>query len=257
MNNDNKRTVNWVDLTIAFIINLIAGLVVWGITLSNELSNIYTWFIIIVFAWFTTLYFFLRARKLSNWRGVEKTTGLQGYVKKLKGSKHHPEALLNSIRLRLDFMGHGASKWTANENELSKMLSRIEFNDGAARFLIINPLHTGLNKPRAVKVAKSLRTLSELQRKHKNLHVRVYQHIPQIRLTFYDHALLAVGHYQGLERKDSDETPLLVFVSDCDWSFYKAFLSHFEEEWNRAIVLKEEDMAKIEILARGEDLPNT
>jgi hypothetical protein len=198
-----------------------------------------------------------KARKLSEissqskWEGIEQTTGLERYIKRLEGSGHHPRELLDKIDLKLDFMGHGASKWTANREKLEKMLKRIAFNAGRARFLVINPLQTGLEPERAKKIALSLRTLWELKRAYANLDVKLYNHIPQLRMTFYDDNLVVVGHYQGLERQDSSNTPLLVFLRKCDWSFYKAFLSHFDEEWSRAVELIDIDFAQIEALARG------
>jgi hypothetical protein len=189
---------------------------------------------------------------MHKWEGIETTTGLDKYIKKLEGSGHHPRELIDNIERKLDFMGHGASKWTENRQKLTKMLENIAFNDqgGKARFLVINPLQSGLEEQRKQKIARSLRTLSELKTQHPNsLEVKVYNHIPQLRLTFYDDNLVVVGHYQGKERQDSSNTPLLVFLRKCDWSFYKAFLSHFEEEWNRATDLANLDMDEIKRLA--------
>jgi hypothetical protein len=189
---------------------------------------------------------------MSKWEGIEPITGLDKYIRKLEGSGHHPKELLEKIDRKMDFMGHGASKWTANKAKLSKMLDNIHYNDkeGKVRFLVINPTIPRLEiKPeRAQTIAGSLRTLWELQRKHKNLEVKIYDHIPQLRLTFYDDEIVVVGHYQGKERQDSSNTPLFIFFRKCDWSFYKAFLSHFEEEWKRATVLDDKIMTEIEKL---------
>ncbi len=186
---------------------------------------------------------------MSKWDGIEPTTGLDKYIKKLEGSGHHPRELLDKIERKLDFMGHGASKWTANRVKLTKMLENIGYNnpEGKVRFLVIDPTKTELeiDKTRAQAIAGSLRTLRELQRAHPNLEVRIYNHIPQLRMTFYDDDLVVVGHYQGKERQDSSNTPLLVFLRKCDWSFYKAFLSHFEEEWKRATPLCDTNMEEI------------
>jgi hypothetical protein len=189
---------------------------------------------------------------MNKWDGIEPTTGLERYIKKLDGSGHHPRELLEKIDKQLDFMGHGASKWTANREKLERMLKKIKYNKGNARFLVINPLQTGLELERAKRIARSLRTLGELKKKHDNLEVRVYGHIPQLRLTFYpdrDDDVVVVGHYQGMDREDSSNTPLLVFRRRCEWSFYKAFLSHFDSEWERGKGLAELDASAIDRLA--------
>lgn len=214
----------------------------WGIILLP-------WFVLI---FITYLYFKWRNRANKNkWEDIERITGLERYIKKLDGSGHHPRELLDKIERKLDFMGHGASKWTANRNKLARMLETIAYNEGKARFLVINPLQTGLEPGGAKRIALSLRTLWELKKDHTNLEVRVYEHIPQLRLTFYDDDLVVVGHYQGRDRQDSSNTPLLVFKRQCEWSFYKAFLSHFEAEWNRATDLARLDISAIDQLARG------
>jgi hypothetical protein len=169
------------------------------------------------------------------WDGIEQITGLDRYIRKLEGSGHHPRELLTTIERKLDFMGHGARKWTANKNKLADMLTTIAYNndEGKARFLVINPL-LETDRLSIKTAAESLWTLWKLQNEHKNLEVRIYEHIPQLRLTFYDDKFLVVGHYRGKEQKRSDYTPLLVFLPKCEWSFYKGFLSHFEAEWNKA-----------------------
>jgi len=198
----------------------------------------------------------MNIESMMKWDGIELTTGLDKYIRKLEGSGHHPRDLLEKIRTHLDFMGHGASKWTKNKDRLSDMLTNIKFNNntGKARFLVINPFQSGLEKERAAQIAESLRTLWELGKKHDNLEVKVYNHIPQLRLTFYDYNLVVVGHYQGKGRKDSSDTPLLVFYRECDWSFYKAFLEHFEAEWARAVDITKLKISEIDTLTRGSEV---
>ena len=186
---------------------------------------------------------------MEKWNGIEPTTGLDRFIRKLEGSGHHPRELLDKIDRKLDFMGHGARKWTANKAKLAKMLSNIKYNDeeGKVRFLVINPILE--TEPISKKTgAESLWTLWKLQNEYTNLEVRIYEHIPQLRLTFYDDDVVVVGHYQGKEQQRSDNTPLLVFLRKCDWSFYKGFLSHFEEEWKRAKPIDKDFMADVERL---------
>lgn len=111
--------------------------------------------------------------KTDKWRDIEKITGLVKYAQTLERSDYHPRGLREAVKTSLDFMGNGASKWTADAGELEKMIKEIQYRKGKARFLITNPLSdvhdTGDAENLKVykkKVATSIRTFLELEAKY-------------------------------------------------------------------------------------------
>jgi hypothetical protein len=178
----------------------------------------------------------------ADWEKIDEYTGLLGYVKKLEGSDFHPRACLPNIVSHLDFMGHGASKWTSNSDLLEEMLGKTKAKDGKVRFLVRNPIKkAGSNDDEDVqyaedaeRIAQSLMILLYLHRKYTHLEIRVYDHPPQFRLMFLDGHILVVGHYKGYQRGDSKDTPLQIYEKKPQWSFYQAYRSHFATEWKDA-----------------------
>lgn len=219
-------------------------------SISVNAPYVTPWLLVILFG---LLYW--SSRNTRKWRDIEKVTGLVKYVPKLEGSGYHPHEMRANVKSSLDFMGNGASKWTTNSEKLENMLKELKYRKSKARFLITNPLSIvygdGQNeviKEYKKKVAKSIRTFCELQKTYPDeLEVKVYEHIPQFRLTFYKDSV-AVGHYRGPEKKDSRDTPLLIFQLECDWSFYKALEFHFDVEWASATGIGDLDKAAIDAL---------
>lgn len=184
---------------------------------------------------------------------MSKSAGFITVHEKLFDSPYFPEKCLPDIEHHLDFMGNGASKWTwkISPENLKNALDRISQNNGKARFLILNPLDekSVIDESSKKNIVLSLKQLNILKRqlsKKNALEIKVYNNIPQFRLTFIDQRILVIGHYGGKHRGDSNESPLLEFCGDDNvWSFYHAFSDYFEREWHSAM---EPDWEQIEKL---------
>ena len=179
------------------------------------------------------------------WRGIEEATGLEGFRTELGGSDMHPREAIEAVQRNLDFMGHGASKWSAQVDQMAAMLLRLsDTPTGRVRMLVLNPVsdicqsksrvrypHDPGKLPR--KILTSLQRLEALAKIHDNLHIKLYDHEPIFRLTIIDHDLVIVGHYRNYLR-GSEATPLLVINARFDWTFYLPFNRLFEAEWEAA-----------------------
>jgi hypothetical protein len=175
--------------------------------------------------------------------GIDVVTGLRGFRDTLNGSEFHPSLALASINHSLDFMGHGASKWTCEERQFAEMLIRLEDagSHGKVRLLLLNPasdacLDTSaklfpedpLHWPR--KIVQSLFVARGVMEHHNNLEITIYDHKPVFRLTIIDGRLAIVGHYRNYHQ-DSDASPLLIFEEGPEWSFSRPFQQLFDTEW--------------------------
>ncbi len=192
------------------------------------------------------------------WDGIEVSTGLLGFRDKLSGSDMEPKALLHRIEQSLDFMGHGASKWSHEPEKMREMLLRIS-NLGSAcrvRMLVLDPFDAKCQEAAALhspteplhdkrKIVKSLLRLEELC-SHDNFELRLYGHPPKLRITIIDHALAIIGHYRNYlidaDRADSAESPLLAFSGRPNWSFISPFQLLFDHEWEKGIEVSWEDV---------------
>ncbi len=178
--------------------------------------------------------------ELLKWEGVEKYTGLSEFEPELNSSDEHPRAQLDKIRFSLDFMGNGGSKWSREEEKMRAMLVQVGNSGKKARMLLLHPSSKvcreaseqrhGNPTVLPMKIVDSLRVLDRLRGEFKHLKIRTYEHTPYFRLVFVDERTVIVGHYKQY-REDSDNTPLLVWEAECDWSFYYAFSKYFESEW--------------------------
>jgi hypothetical protein len=180
---------------------------------------------------------------LEHWQELE-VTGLKGVRKALSGSEMHPKEALETIETSLDFMGHGASKWSDQTDKMHKMLLRVRDNGGAVRMLVLDPrcndcVESSRTRfpddpaflPR--KITKSLLKLERLAKVHPNLTIRLYTHQPIFRITIIDRREVVVGHYRSYQ-SGSEASPLLLIGARAEWSFFTPFQMLFRFEWDAA-----------------------
>ena len=190
----------------------------------------------------------------------EEATGFEDYVDELQGSRYHPKEIIPDIRTNFDFLGHGASKWTTEVQLLDRAIERIKRNRGSSRFMTFDPRkavgledhkHVSTFIDERIKILKSLVTLKRLEYKHnrnkKEIQIRIYEELPTFRLAFINRDIVLVGHYNGHTR-NSNESPIIVFNSVKEWSFYSAFQALYEARWEIATSVEEnvwEDLQKL------------
>jgi hypothetical protein len=176
----------------------------------------------------------------------EEATGFEDYVVELKDSRYHPKEIIPEIYTSFDFLGHGASKWTDQFVLLDQAIERVKRNKGMVRFMTFDPRVAKGLKDHEVesndiqeqnKILKSLLTLKHLANKHlrddNKVQIKIYRELPTFRLAFVNSNIVLVGHYNGHTR-NSNESPIIVFNSVKEWSFYSAFRALFEKRWNEA-----------------------
>jgi len=172
------------------------------------------------------------------WNNLTQYTGLEDFVQQLKTSKCHPSKLLNHVNKSFDFMGHGSSKWSVeNEDKLEKAIQRIKLKGGRARMLIFNPMKQTWDNQEQAKILRSIKNLKRIQT-HINkeriiLEIKLYDHNPTFRLAFWNREKLLVGHYKAYS-ENSNDSPMMVFNSDNEWGYYSAFVQYFNQEWKLA-----------------------
>jgi hypothetical protein len=187
---------------------------------------------------------------------VEDRIGLVGYAYELTDSEFHPSRALLDVHQSLDFLGHGASKWTDEKDKFVDMLIHLDDQGEkcGVRVLVLNPKSPMCLETSALlfpddpykwprKILHSLQVLGALEDKYGKLEVKVYEHKPVFRLTIIDGATAIIGHYRNY-RRDSNHSPLLVFSSDADWSFFTPFQLLYDAEWNAALHVDWEAVAK-------------
>lgn len=168
---------------------------------------------------------------------LKGATGLENFVEFLRDSKYHPKNIISTITTNFSFWGHGASKWTNEISLLDKAIERVLVNSGNIEVMIFNPIHTEEVFEKE-KILKSILVLEALKAKYNKrqanfMEVKVYADLPSFRLAFINHELVLVGHYKTYTA-NSNESPILVFNSREDWSFYSAFKTLFKEKFGNA-----------------------
>jgi hypothetical protein len=190
------------------------------------------------------------------WEGVHERTGLAGYSYELTDSEFHPSKVLPNIHQGLDFLGHGASKWTTERDRFVDMLVHLD-DEGercGVRLLLLDPSSEPCleNSARLFpedpqkwpkKILRSLQSLGDLEEDHHNLEVKVYKYKPIFRLTIVNGVTAVIGHYRNYHR-DSDASPLLVIHKGPGWSFFGPFQQLFEKEWHAAYPVDWEGVAR-------------
>lgn len=168
---------------------------------------------------------------------LKEAAGLEDFVEFLRDSAYHPTNLIPKISTSFYFWGHGASKWTDSVDLLDIATNRIFVNEGSVRFLVFDPRRTEEDFEER-KILNSLAQLRRLQlqyhkRRKDFFQIRIYTEIPTFRLGFINHELVIVGHYRTYT-SNSNESPILVFNSRENWSFYSAFRALYNEKWSNA-----------------------
>jgi hypothetical protein len=189
---------------------------------------------------------------------MKEHTGLVDYQSKLKVSSWHPSHTLPHIQLSLHFIGHGASKWTKEDDLMREMLYKLSKRVGArVRIMLLNPnCERKLDEQK--KIVKSLCRLRSLMNEYGEaselLRIKTYEHEPHFRITLIDRKLAVVGHYLGSEA-DSSESPLVLWgMTNAQWTFYRPFELLFEREWDDEDA-KEPNWAEIAKLAEKLGVP--
>jgi hypothetical protein len=203
---------------------------------------------------------------LEHWQELE-VTGLKGVRKALSRSEMHPKGALETIETSLDFMGHGASKWSDQTDKMHKMLLRVRDNGGAVRMLVLDPRCKDCvessrtrfpDDPAALprKITMSLLKLERLAKAHSNLTIRLYTHQPIFRITIIDRREVVVGHYRSYQ-SGSEASPLLLIGARAEWSFFTPFQMLFRFEWDAAYDVKWRELhdyaQTLDLLRRHDD----
>jgi hypothetical protein len=183
--------------------------------------------------------------ELRRWENLEAHTGLCDYWRRLDASEERPRERLDRIHRSLDFMGHGASKWTGEREKFAEMVNRLADNNfGQVRMLLLNPdcessrekskrRFNGDARRLPRRIVQSLLILRQMQQIYGNLSVKLYTHVPHFRLTVVDGQTVIVGHYRE-GKDDSARTPLIAWEKNSDWSFFTPFEGYFAHEWHLA-----------------------
>lgn len=130
--------------------------------------------------------------------------GIIDCYKQLKDTGLEPLKCMKKVKRSLDFMGVGGSKWVADEEKVrafEEMLQRVKVTKGHVRFLIIDPRCKGFRQLKELRTERevpkdSYEKLHKLAQKFEGyLDVRLYDHLPTLRLQFVDGEYMAVSRY--------------------------------------------------------------
>lgn len=128
--------------------------------------------------------------------------GIINCTQGLKGTQLAPLECMPNVHKSLYFMGVGGEKWVKDEQlrkTFSKMLLRSKSVGGEVRFLLIDPAsdaYSNLYSMRGESVPfESYERFVDLKKKHPNLQVHLYDHLPSFRMQFVDDQYLAVSRY--------------------------------------------------------------
>jgi hypothetical protein len=182
--------------------------------------------------------------------------GLVDFYVKLGGSPYHPEQILEKVVTGLDFIGHGASKWTNQEKKLDDALKRIKTKMGYAKFLIYDLRSGDCSIDEKRKIYRSISVLYRLAKKYNTnyecVQIKIYKETPSFRLAFINGNFAVVGHYNGYN-DNSIDCPVLVFDAKGEWSYYSGFKYYFTNKWEQATFYANE-MDEIEKFAKKNKL---
>lgn len=186
-----------------------------------------------------------------------KELGIIDCTKALKETKLAPLQCMPNVKKSLDFTGVGGEKWVKDEQlrrAFSTMLMRTEAVGGEVRFLLIDPdsdAYRMLYSLRGESVPyESYASFIELIKKHSNLHVRLYDHMPSFRMQFVDEKYLAVSRYY-FDKQQHDKweggwkIPHLIIHNELQkdfdseevlykWSLYDSFLLAYNFSWEKS-----------------------
>lgn len=181
--------------------------------------------------------------------------GIINCTQTLKGSELEPIKCMPDVKKSLDFTGVGGEKWVKDaqlRKAFESMLLRTKSVGGVVRFLLIDPsseAYANLYQLRGESVPfESYEKFIELKKRHKNLQVRLYDHMPSFRMQFVDEKYLAVSRYY-FDKKTHDQfeggwmIPHLIIQNATQeygsteikhkWSLYESFQLAYEFSWDQ------------------------
>jgi len=188
--------------------------------------------------------------------------GVANCTDKLTDTPFTPIKCLDKIENTLFFMGVAGSKWVIYPpvfTKFKKMLSKVDYNNGEVRFLLLNPKGEGWKKLKELRgdnlSDNSYSIFKELVKNYSCLKVRLYDPLPSFRLQFIDGSFVAVSRYK-FESSDYEKTnygwdaPHLIVKNEKKhelvegetehfWSLYMAFQFLYDHIWNNSIDLSE------------------
>lgn len=189
--------------------------------------------------------------------------GIINCTQTLKGSELEPIKCMPNVHKSLDFTGVGGEKWVKDvqlRKTLESMLFRTKSVGGVVRFLLIDPssdAYYNLYCLRGESVPfESYEKFIELKKKHANLKVRLYDHMPSFRMQFVDGQYLAVSRYYFDKRRHDQwgggwMIPHLIIQNATQeyghkeikhkWSLYESFQLAYEFSWDQGRDIMEWD----------------
>lgn len=169
--------------------------------------------------------------------------GISDASSELRDSNYEPYTCLQNASEKLYFLGIMGSKWVSQEHvkaEFKQAINRMEMNDGNIRFLLINPDERGFRKLKRLRegaISKEpLNEYKEMAAESDVLEVRLYNHLPSLRLVFIDNQRLILSRYR-FEREKYLETeygwdiPHLEIRQQAPWSLYQPLNLYYEQIW--------------------------
>lgn len=166
---------------------------------------------------------------------------------RLTGSRMEPVQLIRRVRQRLWFSGVLASKWVADpavRSELSDFLTVLDHSpEGDVRFMIMDPDGPGYRRLRELRgdelSAEHLPLLAHLARAHSSFQVKVFDHLPTLRIHVIDKDVVTFSFYRLDEKSylqgDDDqgwESPHVVLDPLAPWPIAEALATLFSEMWH-------------------------
>ena len=185
------------------------------------------------------LMFFLRDRNKFD------AVGIVGADKEIRKGVDYRQSLTMCTN-RLKFLGTGAYKLTSSE-EFEKAINRCVPNE-PIQILLCKPTETALEEGAVRygmdkdaykgKVVESLRKLSNLKGRYKNIEVRFYSHYQVFRLMFVDNSICLMS-YNVLGSGDGSTLPQIHVLNAAHGqsekqSFYYPLSKYFDDLWNKA-----------------------
>lgn len=169
----------------------------------------------------------------------------------LTKSELTPAACIKRTQRRLWFSGVLASKWVAEgwlRSEFDKLLTRLDEEQGEARFMMINPRGEGYRRleemRRGALSDESVEPIRKLAEAHSCMEVRVFESLPSFRIVIIDDDVVSFSPYRlGADAYNAGqggwEAPHVVLDPLAPYPLAEAFTLLFNETWNNATPLEQ------------------
>ncbi len=221
-------------------------LIIWGV--SGIIIHSYVIFFDITFIWIMPAYFiwsFLMLLYFINRRNRLWYVGIYGADKKIKEGIDYKTSL-SLIKNEFIFLGIGASKLTDQKQEFEQAIQNC-MQDRPVRLLLCKPTSEMLidaanrfGKPVEEyneRVITSLRYISNLKSKYKNIQVRFYEKIPIFRMMFVDNSICLLS-YNVTGEGDGSQLPQIHVVNKTRErainSLYYSLMRYFKDLWEES-----------------------